>query len=461
MIAATKFAGKKVAVFGLGRTGLTCVEALQKGGAEVQVWDDNGGSVEKAKKQGLPVVNLGKADFSELDSFVLSPGVPLTHPEPHWTVEKAKAAGVEIIGDTEVFARQIAGSGAKVIAITGTNGKSTTTALIGHMLCAAGLDAEIGGNIGTAVFLLDPPTPEKIYVLELSSYQLDLTPGLKANVAILMNLSPDHIDRHGTMENYAGVKARVFDNQDASDVAVVSVDDDWCQAIADKVRPGTLVPISVEKAVSNGVWASDAVLHDGSVRIDLSGMSGLKGKHNWQNACAAYCVGRELGLDVGVISSGLASFGGLVHRMEEVGQIGKVLFINDSKGTNADATTRALATFDNIYWIAGGLSKQGGIEPLTGFFPKMAKAYLIGEAANDFAGTLDGKVPFEISGSLDKAVASAAHDAQSSGGDSPVVLLSPACASFDQFASFEARGDKFRQLVSALDGIELKRGVAA
>ncbi|HFC04487.1 MAG TPA: UDP-N-acetylmuramoyl-L-alanine--D-glutamate ligase, partial [Rhizobiales bacterium] len=232
MIAATKFAGKTVAVFGLGRTGLASIEALEKGGAIVWAWDDNEAATEKARSEGLPIVDLRDADFAELDSFVLSPGVPLTHPEPHWSVKKARAAGVEIIGDTEIFVRQIAGTGAKIVAITGTNGKSTTTALIGHVLNRCGLDAEIGGNIGTAVFLLNPPMPGKIYVLELSSYQLDLTPGLKADVAILMNLSPDHIDRHGSMEHYAEVKAGIFTGQDTGAMAVISVDDHWCRAIA-------------------------------------------------------------------------------------------------------------------------------------------------------------------------------------------------------------------------------------
>ena len=461
MIAATTFNNKKVAVFGLGRTGLAVIEALQKGGAEVWAFDDNAAACEKARADGLPIVDLHEADWSELDSYVLSPGVPLTHPKPHWSVDKANEAGVEIIGDTEVFVREVTGTGAKIVAITGTNGKSTTTALIGHVLKSGGLDAEIGGNIGTAVFLLSPPTKGKTYVLEFSSYQLDLTPSLKPDVAVLMNLSPDHLDRHGNMENYAAVKAKIFERQTGDDVSVISVDDDWCSKIAGQLSGRKVVEISVVQPLTDGVSAVDGVLISGNDRIDLNGMHGLRGSHNWQNACAAFAVGRALGLSRDVIESGMKSFNGLVHRMESVGHIGPVLFVNDSKGTNADATGHALATFDHIYWIAGGRSKQGGIEPLRSYFPKITKAYLIGESAPDFAKTLQDEVAFDVCGTLDAAVKSAAHDAAKDANNHAVVLLSPACASFDQFSSFEVRGDAFRALVSDLNGIELTKGVAA
>jgi len=461
MFAATKYNGKKVAVFGLGRTGLALIAALEKGGAQVWAWDDNEAAVSKGKADGLPIVDLREADFSQLDSYVLSPGVPLTHPKPHWSVEKAHAAGVEIIGDTEVFARQVVGTGAKIVAITGTNGKSTTTALIGHVLKECGLDVEVGGNIGTAVFLLAAPAPEKIYVLELSSYQLDLTPSLKADVAVLMNLSPDHIDRHGSMENYAAVKEKIFAGQGKGDIAVVSVDDDWCRTIAEKLPVERRRQISVEQQLVDDVSALDGILQDGAVQIDLRAMRALKGKHNWQNACAAYCVGVALGLKAEQIERAMHSFGGLVHRMEEVGRIGDVAFINDSKATNADAAGRALATFDVIYWIAGGRSKQGGINELAPYFGRVKRAYLVGESADDFASTLDGKVEFDMCRTLDKAVIAAAHDALNEGETHSVVLLSPACASFDQYANFEIRGDKFRSLVNKLDGIKPNRGVAA
>ena len=461
MFAATKFKDKKVAVFGLGRTGLACIAALEKGGAQVWAWDDNEAAVSKGKADGLPIVDLREADFSQLDSYVLSPGVPLTHPKPHWSVDKAHTAGVEIIGDTEVFARQIAGTGAKVVAITGTNGKSTTTALIGHVLKECGLNVEVGGNIGTAVFLLEAPTPEKIYVLELSSYQLDLTPSLKADVAVLMNLSPDHIDRHGSMENYAAVKKKIFAGQGKGDIAVVSVDDGWCRAIAEKLPVDRRRQISVEQKLANGVSALDGILQDGAVQIDLTPMRALKGKHNWQNACAAYCVGVALGLKAEQIESAMYSFGGLVHRMEEVGRVGDVMFINDSKATNADAAARALATFDVVYWIVGGRSKEGGVAELAPYFSRVKRAYLIGESAPDFAVTLKDEVDFKMCGTMDQAVVAAADDAINDGETHPVVLLSPACASFDQFANFEVRGDEFRSLVYKLDGIEPNKGVAA
>ena len=460
MFAATTFTGRKVGVFGLGRTGLAVIGALEAGGADVFAFDDNAEAVEKCASEGLPVHDLKALDFAGLDALVLSPGVPLTHPEPHWSVKKARAAGVEIIGDTEVFVREVAGSGAKIVAITGTNGKSTTTALIGHVLGDAGLDVEIGGNIGTAVFLLGAPHPGKIYVLELSSYQLDLTPGLKADVAILMNLSRDHIDRHGSMENYAAVKAKVFARQGPGDVAVVSVDDAWCQAIADRLDGGQqVVRMSVEHEEPGGVSAPGGILRAGGDEIDLNDMGALRGRHNWQNACAAYGAGRALGLDAGQIKKGLEGFTGLVHRLEEVGRIGAVTFINDSKATNADAAGRALAAFDNIYWIAGGRAKEGGIEELRPWFSHVARAYLIGEAAGDFARTLAGHVEYEMCGTLEKALESAARDA--AGSSEAVVLLSPACASFDQYASFAERGDVFRALVAGREGIELVKGVAA
>ncbi|HFC04236.1 MAG TPA: UDP-N-acetylmuramoyl-L-alanine--D-glutamate ligase, partial [Rhizobiales bacterium] len=283
----------------------------------------------------------------------------------------------------------------------------------------------------------------------------------KADVALLLNLSPDHIDRHGSMENYAAVKAGIFAGQGPGDVAVISVDDKWCREIA-KTLPGeNRQEISVLSELENGISAPEGVLITPDAQIDLTNMASLKGKHNWQNACAAYAVARALGLSAEKTATAMHSFGGLVHRMENVGHIGEVLFINDSKGTNADAAGRALATFDPIYWIAGGRSKEGGIEELAGYFGRISRAYLIGEAAEDFARTLDGKVPFNLCKTLDRAVDAAARDALAEGKKGAVVLLSPACASFDQYPGFDVRGDEFRSLVADLDGIELTRGVAA
>jgi UDP-N-acetylmuramoylalanine--D-glutamate ligase len=456
---ARSFKNKQVALFGLARSGLACAEALRLGGAEVLAWDDAEAAVEAAKTANLPVSDLHEIDFATLDSLILSPGVPLTHPEPHWTVVKAKAAGVEIIGDTEVFQREVAGTGARIVAITGTNGKSTTTALIGHIFQALGCDVDVGGNIGTAVFLMRPPVQDRIYVLELSSFQIDLMPGLKPDVGILTNLTPDHLDRHGSLENYAAIKARMFAKQDANDTAVVGVDDEWCANIAMAIKNGAKVrAVSVAHEIEDGISAVGGILRDWQngtevARIDLRPMPSLKGAHNWQNACMAYGAARAFGLSVAEIRSAMASFPGLAHRMQEIGCLGFVPFINDSKATNADATAKALASFENIFWIAGGIAKAGGITPLMPFLPRIEKAYLIGEAADEFARTLSGKAPFEVCGTLDKAIAAAARDAVNSGLENAVVLLSPACASFDQYRNFEIRGDAFVKLVSELPGI--------
>jgi UDP-N-acetylmuramoylalanine--D-glutamate ligase len=452
VFAAHTFKGKKVALFGLARSGMACVESLKLGGAEVFAWDDAVVTTDAARAAGVPVFDLHDVDFKTFDYLVLSPGVPLTHPEPHWTAVKAKAAGIPIVGDTEVFQREVMGTGARVVAITGTNGKSTTTALIGHIFKASGRDVEVGGNIGTAVCLMRPPVKDRIFVVELSSFQIDLMPSLKPDVGILTNLTPDHLDRHGTMKNYAAVKAKMFAKQTADDTAMVGVDDEWCAAIAEQIAG--VRRVSVERALNDGVSAPDGILRDrmnGAVvaEIDLRDMPALKGAHNWQNACMAYGAAKAFGLSVAEITAAMKSFGGLAHRMQEVGRLGKIAFINDSKGTNADAAAKALSSFENIYWIAGGVAKAGGIEPLAPLFRRVAKAYLIGEAALEFGRTLEGHVPYEMCGTLDVAVRSAARDADG------VVLLSPACASFDHYRNFEIRGDAFVKLVSELPGVSM------
>jgi len=461
---ARTFKGKRVAVFGLARSGLACIAALKEGGADVLAWDDSEASVAKGHDAGLPIVDLRKVDFRTLDSLVLSPGVPLTHPTPHWTVTKAREAGVEVIGDTEVFQREIAGTGAKLVAITGTNGKSTTTALTGHLFNAAGRDCETGGNIGTAVLLLKPPVKDRVYVVELSSFQIDLMPSLKPDAGILTNITPDHLDRHGTMENYAAVKARMFAKQGKDDRALIGVDDEWCAEIAANLKgPMETVPVSVLRTLIDGISAPDGVLRhvkDGReiAQIDLQAMPALKGVHNWQNAAMAYGAAQALGLSADEIASGMKSFPGLVHRMQEIGRIGPIAFINDSKATNADAAAKALASFDTIYWIAGGIAKAGGITSLGEYFPRIVKAYLIGQAADEFAGTLAGKAQTEMCGTLNRAVAAAARDAQRDGKQGAVVLLSPACASFDHYPNFEVRGDAFVRAVSGLAGVTMAQG---
>lgn len=453
MFAATSFRGKKVALFGLARSGTACAEALRLGGAEVHAWDDQETAVEGARNAGLPVSNLMDMDLSNFDALVLSPGVPLTHPAPHWSVMRARHAGIEIIGDTEVFQREVEGTGARMVAITGTNGKSTTTALAGHLFRAAGRDCDVGGNIGTAVFLMRPPVKDRIYVLELSSFQIDLMPSLRPDAGILTNITPDHLDRHGSMENYAGVKGRIFARQGPGDTAICGVDDEWSKVIAERIRGGATVRrVSVLRDLDDGICARNGLLRDmrsgaERARIDLRAMPSLKGAHNWQNACMAYGAASALGLSVADIERGFRSFPGLAHRMQEVGRINGVPFINDSKATNADAAEKALSSFERIHWIAGGIAKAGGIEPLKPLFDRVVKTYLIGQATDEFAATLAGRA-VEKCGTLERAVSAAAVEAR----PGSVVLLSPACASFDHYPNFEMRGDAFVQAVSRLAG---------
>ncbi len=460
MTPATTFKGRQVALFGLGGSGLATARALVAGGAEVTAWDDNPESVAKAKAENIAVADLRSADWSSFASFVLSPGVPLTHPKPHWTVDLARGAGVEIIGDIELFARERAALApdAPLIAITGTNGKSTTTALIAHIIAASGRDAQMGGNIGRAVMTLEPPARDRFHVIECSSYQIDLAPSLRPTAGILLNLSPDHLDRHGNMQSYADVKERMVAG---SGTAIIGVDDPFSSQIAERMeRAGKdVVRISKRLPLTDGYYADGTYLMEAIggrySRVGyLDGIGSLRGQHNAQNALAAVAACLKVGLDLGEIQAGLESFPGLAHRMEQVGRRGRVLFVNDSKATNADASAPALATFPRIYWIAGGLPKEGGIETLRGFFPRVAKAYLIGEAAPAFSATLGDAVPYEISGTLDAALAHAAADAAEDNAAEAVVLLSPACASFDQFRNFELRGDAFREAVLSLPGIE-------
>ncbi len=458
--AADIFAGRRVAVFGLARSGIACAQALAAGGAEVLCWDDGEAGRERAREAGLPLTDLHDVDFSGLAALVLAPGVPLTHPEPHWTVRRAHEAGIEIIGDTEVFHRQVRKvPGAKIVAVTGTNGKSTTTALIGHVLRRTSLDAHVGGNIGTAVFNLPEPKWGRIYVIEMSSYQIDLSPGFRPDVGVQLNVTPDHLDRHGTLEHYAAVKARLFANMWQGDTAVISVDDAFCRAALEGVPEGAArVPFSVREVLDDGISAVGGVLQEraGGVTVkgvDLSPMKTLRGEHNWQNAAAAWAACRALSLDGTLIARAFMSFPGLEHRMQPVGRKGRVFFVNDSKATNADAAARALAAHDDIFWIAGGLAKEGGIDELMAYAPKIRRAYLIGEAAEEFARTLEkAGVAHVVCGTLEKAVRQAAEDAEASGIRAPVVLLAPACASFDQYPSFEARGRHFMELVDQLSG---------
>ncbi|MET3835683.1 UDP-N-acetylmuramoylalanine--D-glutamate ligase [Brevundimonas sp. UYEF29] len=492
MIPVPGFEGRRVAVFGLGRSGITAARALQAGGAIPILWDDGEAGRAQAKGEGFTVEDLAAADWSEFAALVLSPGAPLTHPRPHWTVDLARAAGVPVLGDIELFARALAArqkdQRPRVVAITGTNGKSTTTALIGWVLKSAGLTVHVGGNIGVGVLVLPQPTPDAVYVIEVSSYQLDLTTTFAPDVAILTNISPDHLDRHGGMDGYVAAKRRIFAGQGADGVALVGVDEDWGRGIAARLsqrviaisssahpresgdpelssehhagdhhptssqsayRPQNWVPafagMSGIKAVPGAIWSEDREL------VNLTAARSLPGRHNAQNAAFAYATARALGVTHDAAVAVLLSFPGLAHRMEAVGRLGSVRFINDSKATNADAARQALASYRSVFWIAGGVPKAGGIADLADLFPRIAKAYLIGDAAPAFADTL-ADTPHIIAHTLDAAVAAAAADAASAGGDQ-IVLLSPACASFDQFKDFEARGEAFRAAVLALGAV--------
>jgi UDP-N-acetylmuramoylalanine--D-glutamate ligase len=462
MIAAHAFSGRTVAVFGLARTGLGGVKSLIAGGASVIAWDDNSTARDAGGIEGAEIMPWREWPWEKIAALILSPGVPLTHPRPHEVVAHANRAGVAVIGDVELFAREIRADAAKpgrapVIAITGTNGKSTTTALIGHILAANGFDAQVGGNIGKSVLELASPSARTVYVLEMSSFQIDLTPGLKPDIAVLSNLSPDHLDRHGAMENYAAIKQRLLNQVPKDGHAIVGVDDAYGAAIFTQLQGANVAAtaVSVGKVLGRGVFAVDGALYDAQNScaekiMGLADAAHLPGAHNWQNAALAFAATKPFVKDNRDIATAIASFPGLAHRMEDVGHIGKTVFINDSKATNADATARALAVYPDIFWIAGGKPKAGGIDSLASYFPRIRRAYLIGEAAHAFARTLDGKAPYEMSGTLDAAVASAARDAAASSLPQPVVLLSPACASYDQFKDFEQRGDAFRAAVARL-----------
>ena len=471
MIPVTTFADRKVAVFGLGGSGLLTARALKAGGAHVIAYDDAPLKVEQAAAAGLETANLADIDWSNVAALVLSPGVPLTHPTPHWTVQRATLEGVEVIGDIELFCRERAkareefGIDCPLVAITGTNGKSTTTALIAHLIKSAGRDAQMGGNIGVPALALEPFEPGRHYVLEVSSYQVDLAPSLKATVGVLINVSEDHLDRHGTIENYAAIKTLVVAQVEPRGTAVIGVDDRWTRAAADRVeRAGrNVVRVSVETPLREGYFAEGSRIMRGDdgrsfPAVQLTGIGSLRGTHNAQNAACAVATCVALGIDLPAIQKGLVSFPGLAHRMQAVGAkktaAGHILYVNDSKATNADSAAKALGSFHDIFWIAGGKPKTGGIESLSEFWPRIRKAYLIGEAAEAFARTLDGKVEHQVDGTLSKAIDAATRDAEASGLKQPVILLSPACASFDQYPNFEVRGKAFTDLALALPGVE-------
>jgi UDP-N-acetylmuramoylalanine--D-glutamate ligase len=434
VITARAFAGKHYAVYGLARSGIATVEALLASGAKVTAWDAKEETRAKAPA-GAEIASLDTADLSQFDSLVVTPGLPLNR---HPIAKRARDAGVEIIGDIELFARARAELPPhKMVGITGTNGKSTTTALVHHILKTAGVPTTMGGNIGLPILAQDPLPEGGVYVLELSSYQVDLTQSLDCDVAVLLNITPDHLDRYASFEAYAASKARLFEMQRGDHIAVVVAEDAPTRSILEHtLGMGSKQPtLRVLSRLVERYFTSNQ-----------QDWPALAGPHNLQNVAAATAVCQALGVSNEMIEEGLRTYPGLSHRMERVREKGGVLFVNDSKATNPTATAPALAAFEKIRWILGGQAKTDNLDECAPQFGHVRSAYTIGEAAELFERLLSPHIPVKNCGKLDVAIREAAADAE--GGDT--VLLSPACASFDQFRDFEDRGDQFRALVEGL-----------
>ena len=442
------FAGQRFAVVGLGRNGLPVARALAEMGAEVLAWDDSEAARMVARGAGIELRDPLKTGM-DVAALVLSPGIPHRLPAPHPAAAAAIAAGVPILSDADLLFRAAreAGSRARFAGITGTNGKSTTTALLAHILQRSGVAAVAGANLGTPALAMPRLPDSGVYVLEMSSYMLERLATLRFDVAAMLNLSPDHLDRHGDMAGYVAAKRAIFDRQAAGDVAVVGIDDSLSAAMAAELHVQCVVRVSGSQPAD--VWCEAGTLRDSAGPIvSMSEASALPGAHNAQNAAAAAAMAASLGVQREEIARGVASYPGLPHRQERIARIGEVLFVNDSKATNADAAAHALACYDRVVWIAGGMAKQGGIEPLATLFPRIAEALLIGRDAPLLAATLAARqVPHEIVGTLERAVPLAWKRAHELGA---TVLLAPACASFDQFSGFDERGDRFRELVLGL-----------
>lgn len=447
---------KTIAVLGLGATGLSTIKAFKRAGASaIYGWDDKEEGREKGKKAGAQVTELTKDILSQCDALIVAPGVPLNHPAPHSAIERARALNVPILGDIEIFYRS--NPDRPIIALTGTNGKSTTTTLITHILNNCGKKAILAGNIGLPVLDMKlPPKKDGVVVLELSSFQLDLCSTLSPDIGVILNLTPDHIDRHGTIEEYASIKESIFKGEGIA--AIIGVDDEYCTAIYNRLTENAqrkVIPVSIQKEMENGVTAIGGKLVNQGTEIgSLNNITKLHGSHNKQNAAAAYAVARALDLESECIIEAIKSYPGLPHRQYPVRVINGVPYINDSKATNAEAAGKALACNQNIYWIVGGKAKEGGLNGLEIYKDSIKHAFLIGEASDDFARWLDQYgVEHVKCGTLDKAVKVAhemAQDQRGQPGGAGCVLLSPACASYDQFKSFEERGDNFTALVDAL-----------
>ena len=464
MIPMQGYEGRKVAGLGLGRSGLATARALAAGGAEALLWDDSPEARAKAEVAGLRLTDLTRDRALEgVAALVVSPGIPHLYPAPHKVIARALELGVPVDNDIGLFFRSWATADwdqfeqvPKVVAVTGSNGKSTTTALIHHILEVAGRPTQVGGNIGRGVFDLDPAQDGEVVVLELSSYQTDLARALTPDVAVFTNLSPDHLDRHGGIGGYFAAKRRLF-AEGGPDRAVIGVDEVEGRYLANQLSEGIgddrVIRVSSGQKLDEAGWsvfARKGFLAEWRrgkqvASVDLREVKGLPGAHNHQNACAAYAVLRTFGVAPKVIEQAFHSFEGLPHRSQLVGERGGVRFVNDSKATNVDSAAKALQAFPKIRWIAGGLGKEGGIGGLVPFLDSVVKAYLIGHSAREFALQI-GQTPHEICETMERAVARAAAEAQ----PGETVLLAPAAASFDQYPNFEKRGEDFTARVKAI-----------
>ncbi|MGH1403670.1 MAG: UDP-N-acetylmuramoyl-L-alanine--D-glutamate ligase [Alphaproteobacteria bacterium] len=452
--------GKPILIYGLGKSGLSTLKAFIGGGATVVVGDDDPTNVAQAKELGAQGLDDTSLSFSDYAFLVLSPGVPLTHPQPHDVVKQAQAANLEILCDIELFSRIYPDQ--KIIGVTGTNGKSTTVTLIMHILNTCGQKALLGGNIGTPVFDLDLDGADTMVILEMSSFQIDLCPVFRPDISVILNLTPDHLDRHGSMDHYMEVKERLGElgRHNEPQSVIIATDDMYTQKILDRARDLALrdiVQVSTSSYIEDGICEKDGFLYDHGAKVgDLSSLTSLKGIHNYQNAACSYAVARQCGFEFAEVWDAMQSFAGLNHRQFLVRTVNGVTYINDSKSTNAAAAAVALGCRNNVYWIVGGRKKKTGLDGLEEFFPRIKHAFLIGEAMDDFAGWFDKYgIEYTKSITLDRAVDGAhkmAQDNRGQPGGAGVVLLSPACASFDQFKNFEDRGDKFTDLIHALDG---------
>lgn len=454
--------GKPILVYGLGKSGGATANALSQAGAQVVVGDDNTESCKRFNHKNISELNIEAQDFTDFSFVVLSPGIPLTHPEPHDVVKKAKDAELDIFCDIELLTRIY--PDLKTIGITGTNGKSTTSALVSHVLNQSGKSSVFGGNIGTPVFDLDvEKKPPEWLVLEMSSFQIDLCPTFRPDIAVILNLTPDHIDRHGSMENYADVKEKITElgQQSTKTTAIICSDDQYTKKIYDRaIEIGLRNIIEVSTLKTSNIYVDDGVLYDstdGDAKMigDLSKIPSLKGVHNYQNAACAFAVAKTAGVPASEILEGLESFPGLNHRQFLVRTINGVGYINDSKATNAASTAMALGCQNNVYWIVGGRQKKTGLHGLEDFFSHIKHAFLIGESTEGFANWfdkygMDYTRCFTLDNALNKAHVMAQENRGQPGGTG-VVLLSPACASFDQFKSFEERGNHFADLVNAIE----------